>query len=424
MLDRSIAPEFHTIQSITLPAIEKAQFSNGSDLYIAGFGTQDVLRVELVFDAGYGYADHKGFKSLFSKMLLGGTTSKTATQVAEEFSLYGGFIEVSQQVDRLYLTIHGLNRNLKMYLETVVDILTNASFVQEELETQRKIAKQTLQLNLEKPSYLANRIYREKLFGKDHLLGQNDEMEDLDLISQANLKEFYETRIKGCQFSIFASGKVSDTEIKTIESVFGTLNLQDTEALPLEFNTLVPETTVIKKTDSMQSTIRMGKFMLGRKHPDFFRLMVCNTAFGGYFGSRLMKNIREEKGFTYGISSSISPVRETGYLTIGTDVVKENTKETLHEIQKEIKLLQNSLITEGELELVKNYMCGSFAGSVTTAFEVMNRQKSIVLNDLPLDYYDKFIQNVLAVTTLDVQEMANRHLNFDEMTKVIVGEVI
>ncbi|MGR3811574.1 M16 family metallopeptidase [Jiulongibacter sp. NS-SX5] len=424
MLDRTQAPAFKPIKSIQLPELKSYTLPNGVPLYLTDFAEQDVLKLEIYFEAGHLYAEKPGLKALFSKLLLAGTKTKTSNEIVEGFSQYGGFPEITQQVSKFNFTTYGLPKYLKEYINLIVEILTTAEFPEKELITQKQIASQTLSLNLEKPAYLARKKMVNALFGTENPYGSSFEQEDIDDITIQDLKEFFDQRIKSKKFKVFLSGKIGQKEMKIINDTLGQLPAEPVSEKPIIFHKPEINKFLIEKKDNMQSTIRLARFTLGRNDPDFFKMMVCNTTFGGFFGSRLMKNIREDKGYTYGINSSISPIRETAYLAIGTDVIKANTIDTLNEIEKEMKTLRDQLMTEEELELVKNYISGSFAGSVTTAFEVMSRYKNIVLNDLDSSYYNTLIDRISEVNTFDVQRMAQRFLNPTEMLEVIVGERI
>jgi predicted Zn-dependent peptidase len=150
-------------------------------------------------------------------------------------------------------------------------------------------------------------------------------------------------------------------------------------------------------------------------------MIVANEVFGGYFGSRLMRNIREDKGFTYGISSSIAPMRQDGYWVIGTDVKKEFMNDTLTEIQKEIALLQTESVPEDELETVKNYLAGEFAGSLNTPFEIADRVRLMVLEGLDVDFYSNYIQRLRVVTAEDIQIIAQQYWQWKDLQRVIIG---
>jgi predicted Zn-dependent peptidase len=234
---------------------------------------------------------------------------------------------------------------------------------------------------------------------------------------------FYERVIKNRPFQILLAGQASEVEVDYINKTLGQLPvmydaLADVGIPPLP-DAMV--STLLEKEDSVQSSIRLGRRLFTRSHPDFFRMLVTNEVLGGYFGSRLMKNIREEKGFTYGISSNMPSFRRDGYFLIGTDVKRENTQETLDEIHKEIRHLQTELVGADELETVKNYMSGEFVGSLNTPFEIADRYKVILFDGLPADFLTTYIQHIRAVSPDDIRAMASRYLNPDELLEVIVG---
>jgi predicted Zn-dependent peptidase len=175
------------------------------------------------------------------------------------------------------------------------------------------------------------------------------------------------------------------------------------------------------RKNAMQSSIRLGMISMTRHHPDYFKFSVLNTVLGGFFGSRLQKNIREEKGFTYGISSSIVPMQRAGYWVVGTDVNNSNVEETCDEIRKEMRKLQQERVGIEELELVKNYLMGSFTGELTQAFDIAEKIKVIQLENLPKDFYDQFQRQIMECTPEDLLELANKYLDPSNLQEVIVG---
>src|SRR5690606_8798304 len=158
-----------------------------------------------------------------------------------------------------------------------------------------------------------------------------------------------------------------------------------------------------------------------KEHPDFVKLLVVNEILGGYFGSRLMKNIREDKGYTYGISSAMVPLKNKGYFIIGTDVNKENTGNTLQEIYKEIETLQNSLVSEEELNTVRSFMVGSFLSEINTPFALADKFKGVHLYGLDYDFYDAYLHTVNNITSIEIQNLAHQYLQKDTFSEVVVG---
>ncbi|WP_238807334.1 M16 family metallopeptidase [Emticicia aquatica] len=423
ILDRTIAPPSRKVEHVNIPKAEKVLLDNQIPLYSIKAGEQAVMRLELIFDAGSRFDTLSGESLFVSKMLTEGTKNHKAAEISEYFDQFGAFIEINQSFERLALTVHGMTKHLPKLLPMLQEVISESIFPEEELLVQKNIASQTLKVNLEKTAFVASQAFREQIFGANHPYGKSINQSAIENITQAAVIDFYEKQIKNKRFTIFLSGNFGENEIKALNESFGQMLVFDHEK-QLEAFTIsseIGENLLVERPENLQSSIRLGRKLFNRSHPDFFKFIVANTIFGGYFGSRLMKNIREDKGFTYGISSSLIPQKESGYLVMGTDVKKEFTQQTLDEIFKEIKILQTEAVPENELETAKNYMIGSFVGSLNTPFEVADRQKIVILENLPSDFYQNYIQKVSAVSAADVMEIANKYFNPTELCEVVVG---
>lgn len=422
MIDRTTPPRFQAISTIALPDAQKHILKNGLSLIGINTGLQPAVKIELIFNAGSKQEKKKGVASLVSKMLLGGTSNANATQLAERFSQYGGFTEVSYNAEQLFFTVYGLAQHLHRFLPLIVEVLTDATMPESKLATQKQIMAQKLQVNLEKTSFLAGQEYKKQLFGNNHALGKSTSLEDIANITRADALSFYEDEIKNQPFTIFLSGQYSEENIEQVDNHLGGLSLNE-EKIKVEIQEPARATGsfLIEKEGSVQSTIRLGRMLFPRSHHDYLPFLVMNTVFGGYFGSRLMKNIREDKGFTYGISSSITPSKSLGYFLIGTDVKREFTQQTIDEIGKEIQLLQKELVSATELTTVKNYMIGSVAGSINNPFDIADKHKMLLREHLTTEYYADYVKKINSITAMDVQRMAQEYLNLEDMIEVEVG---
>jgi len=423
ILDRTIAPPSRKVEQVNIPTAKKTILDNNIPLYTIRAGEQPVMRLELIFDAGSKF-DVVGGESLFiSKMLTEGTKTHKAAEISEFFDQFGAFTEINQSFERLAITVHGLTKHLTKLLPMLKEMISESIFPEEEFSMQRNIASQTLKVNLEKTAFVASQTFREQIFGSNHPYGKSVNQATIKNITPEAVRDFYAKQISGKLFTIFLSGNFGEEEIKGLNEIFGKISASLPEKLEDRFSESpkVGENLLVNRPENLQSSIRVGRKLFNRTHPDFFKFIVTNTIFGGYFGSRLMKNIREEKGFTYGISSSLIPHKENGYLIIGTDVKKEFTQQTIDEIHKEIARLQTEQISENELETAKNYMIGSFVGSLNTPFEVADRQKVVILENLSSDFYQNYIQHISAISSEDVMEMANKYFNTEELCEVVVG---
>lgn len=428
MLDRTQAPAFQTIQQVTIPAVHSQTLANGLPLHVVQAGEQPIVRIELVFEAGAWYelmpgVATPGVANLAVRMLNEGTSTHTAAELAAFFDQYGAFLEFAAGLDRATVTLYALTKHLPVLLPRLRSMLEDSIFPAGELDTLKTISLQTLKVNLEKTAYVANQHFRERLFGPAHPYGQRQTEARIQAIDAAQVRGFYEATIRQRPCQIFLSGRVSEADIAVVDAEFGQMPLRAPhDHLP---NPAVPtadqSTILVEKADSLQSTIRMGRVLFTRAHPDYFTFLVLNEIFGGYFGSRLMRNIREDKGFTYGISSQVAQQSRAGYLVIGTDVKKTDTQQTLAEIRHEIERLQTDRVPTDELETVKNFMTGEFVGSLNTPFEIADRHKVRILENLPDDFHTTYVEKLRAVTADEVREAAQRYLVWGDLQEVVVG---
>ncbi|GAB2605059.1 M16 family metallopeptidase [Spirosoma areae] len=422
-LDRTQSPDFQAIQEVYLPAVQSHRLDNGTPLHVIAVVQQPVLRLECVFDAGTWYEQVPGSAFFAMKMLAEGTSVRSSAQISEYIDRYGIFMELNSGPDRASLVIYCLTRFLPNALLLLREMLTEPTFPQKELDDLRNITLQNLRVNYEKNAYLAGVLFREKLFGAEHPYGRSQKPESVEQLTRQGVVDFYERTIRNRPFQLILAGQAAENELLLINTELGQLSVR-TDTLPaFSDNALLDSDLPVfaEKPDSIQSSIRVGRRLFTRSHPDFFKMLVTNEVLGGYFGSRLMKNIREEKGFTYGISSNVPSFRRDGYFLIGTDVNKENTRQTLDEIRKEIRLLQTEPVSDNELETVKNYMAGEFVGSLNTPFEIADRYKVILLDGMPADFLATYIQKLRSVTPDDIIETANRYLTTESLHEVVVG---
>ncbi len=422
-LDRTIAPPFQNIQTVRFPALQKVNLDNQLPLHVINLGQQPVVRMEIVFEAGLWYDASTPTASFFTtKMLSEGTKYHNSVQISEHFDSVGAFLELGTGYDRINITVYGLKKHLAHILTLLKEMIFEATFPQKELNDIKNSVLQGLKINLEKNAYLANNLMRAHVFGKKFPYAYSQKEEDITHIESNDLQQFYQNYIQNKPFSAFLSGQVGEEEIALVNQFLGQHNWQEKqESSP----NILPYSTIgvfhTEKPDAIQSSVRAGRLLFTRKHPDFYPFIVCNEILGGYFGSRLMKNIREDKGYTYGVSSNLVPISRVGYWAVAADVKKEHRQATFNEIEKEIRLLQTELVPEEELETVKNYMAGSFAGSLNTPFEVADRVKLMVLENLSLDFYSNHIQNIRQIRPEQILEMAKKYLNFNDLVQVSVG---
>jgi len=419
MIDRRIAPPFVKSATFLLPRPATFQLSNGVRLHSIEGVQQDILKIELLFKAGKWFESKIGQSHFTAQMMERGTATMTSAQLAETFDRYGAHIEITPGLDFIAISLYSLTRNLDRVMPAFLEMLKAPSFPEHELSHMKKVFLETLRVNNEKNSFLASKALRKNLFGSTHPYGSSMEQEHVNSLTAADLRHYFEECIIPSEIVVVSKGDPA-----TIESVVGFMS----SFASTPSNTRVhvspasqPFFEKINKANSVQSSVRLGKKTISRSHKDYFDLLFLNHILGGYFGSRLMKNIREEKGLTYGIQSSVSALMNESFMVIGADVNKENEGLIFEEIRKEIFDLQTREIEEGELESAKGHFAGGLQSETANPFSVAEKVKTIKLFSLPEEYYQQMLDRVYEITPQELLRTAQLYLNDNEFYKIAVG---
>ncbi len=423
LLDRTIAPPAYPIQQITFQDIEVHQPIDGIQLYRLQGGKQPVVRCELIFEAGNRYEHVHGSSFFCLKNLSEGTAKLSANDIAQKLAHLGYFVEYHQGAERAVITMNGLSKYLVEALKIVLEIVAEASFPDVEFDIQCKNHIQSLLVNQEKTTYLASVAFKESIFGKEHYLGKHLDIAACEQIDKEAVVDFYKQYIQQAPFNIFVSGQVSDALLEQLmHTLVGIGARKQAQVSQVSAGTSSSNTSsYVEKDGALQTSIRIGRRIFDRKHGDYVPFLLCNTLLGGFFGSRLMKNIREEKGYTYGIHSSLVPVLHNGYWLVATDVKKDFAQHTVEEIEKEIVRLQNISVDDEELNVVKNFLIGDFAASFNSVFELAERHKMLLYEELDKSFFMNHIDKIRAVDADQIKKVANSYLNMNDMTKILVG---
>lgn len=424
MLDRALPPPFGTIKEINLMEPTVQHLNNGIPVFSIHAGTQEVTKVELVFDAGTTSSVKQLVAAATAKLLTAGTTEKTAAQIAESVDFYGAYLQAQTTPDDCSLILYTLSKHLAKTLPVLAEVYADAVFPEQEIATYISNSKQELLVNQEKVSYLSTKAFAATLFGEQHPYGRSAALEDYDCLTRNDLLAFYQQRIKGCVKHIFVAGKLNDNTVAQLNHVFGDSDRKTIDPVPLAVEPLVARTVHVQKDDAVQNAIKIGRVLFNRKHTDYIGLQVLTTVLGGYFGSRLMANIREDKGYTYGIGAGIVSLKNSGYLSISTEVGADVCKPAIDEIFKEIELLRKDLISIRELELVQNYLLGSILKSVDGPFAIADKWKNYVRYDLGINYHHQLIRQIQTITPERLRDLANMYLQRKELAMVTVGKQV
>jgi zinc protease len=423
MLNRTIAPPIKdAIEfNLSLKPFEKHTLDNGVPVYAVNAGAEEVLQLEWVYYAGNSFEKRNLVAASTNFLLKNGTSTKNAFQVNEHFEYYGSYLNRNCFNETAVITLHCLAKHLEVLLPVVREMLADAIFPEEEISIYKQNMKQRLNVNLKKSDFVAGRLIDTYLYGQDHPYGRFSRFEDFDSLTREEVVEFYNNYYRDGKFLLFAAGKLPSKLFPLLNKHFGDLK-NNPISVPLIQSVQAAEKKyrVTNDPQGVQGAIRMGSNFPNRHHPDFTKAQVLNNVFGGFFGSRLMSNIREEKGYTYGIYSYLENHIQESAWVISTEAGRDVCEATIVEVYKEMEELRNEIVEEDELLLVRNYMIGSILGDLDGPFHIINRWKTIILTDLPEDHFYRQIETIKTVTAEELQQLANKYLQPEKFYELVV----
>jgi zinc protease len=399
------------------------QLDNGVPVYAIDAGAQDVVMVELVFFAGNWYEDKNIVAATTNYLLKNGTTKKNAFAINEHFEFYGAYLNRNCYNETATISLHALSKHLPELLPVVTELITDATLPEDELAIYKQNQKQRLEVNLKKGEFVANRLIDEYLYGYDHPYGKYTLSPDYDALQREDLEKFYKQYYSEGKCLMFVAGKLPADIQEQLNKSFGHLALNKAEipqVAHLRQQAVQKKYEVINDEKGVQGAIRIARPFPNRHHPDFTKVQVLNNIFGGFFGSRLMSNIREDKGYTYGIYSYLQNHVESSAWMVSTEAGRDVSRATIEEVYKEMGILREELVDDEEMHLVKNYMMGSILGDLDGPFQVISRWKNYILNNLTEEYFYNSINTIRAITAEEIRDLANKYLNAEEFYELVV----
>lgn len=407
---------------LKLKPYEKFTLGNGVEVYAVNAGPEDVLQAEWVFFAGNWYEEQNLVAATTNYLLKNGTFKKTAFQINEHFEYYGSYLNRACYNETATISLHCLTKHIPHLLPVVQELITEATFPEEELQLYKQNNKQRLEVSLKKSDFVAGRLIDEYVYGIDHPYGKYSSYEAYDAIQVQQLRDFYKQYYQQGRCIIFVAGKWPADLIEQLNKNFGSLSINN----PVPARDHIAQEAVQKKyriandPNGVQGSIRLARPFPNRHHPDFTKSMVLNSLFGGFFGSRLMSNIREDKGYTYGIHSYIQNHIQQSAWMVSTEAGRDVCEATIAEVYKEMAILRDEAVDEEELLLVKNYMLGSVLGDLDGPFHIIARWKNIILNNLPETFFYDSVHAIKSVTAAELQALASKYLVPEDFYELVV----
>ncbi|GAB3649545.1 pitrilysin family protein [Echinicola sediminis] len=422
VLDRSKAPAFQIPDHIELIKPEKRTLKNGVPLYFISTPEIDAIKLEVITTSTEGrHSDEDALVPFFTlHMLLEGTKDMSSSQLDSFFDHYASEIDIISSFEQQGISLLTTKKHFGRVLPVFRSLLTDATFPSKELEKRKSQKSLTISIQNEQNGSRANQLYRKALFGADHPYGFIAEDRHVTSITTEKLKDFYENNFL-LSPEIFVIGNLSEVEIDSIADAFGGLETNlSPKSVPV-FNTWPDKRLNEFKEKAVQSSIRLGKHLIPKTHPDYHALTVFNTILGGYFGSRLTKNIREDKGHTYGIYSSIGSLEKADYWVVMADVQKGFADDVIKEVYKEIEQLKHSPISVEEMEIVRNYMIGHFLSNFSNVFDLINRFKNIHHAGLGYDFYEAQLNYFRSFTPEEIMAVGQKYFDPQSIIEIVVG---
>jgi len=418
MLNRQVAPTLTPIKHIDFSVPQKHEIKNGIPFYWKNNIANETSKIELHFHAGT-TIETPILASLTAGLLISGTEKKSSVQIQHALDAVGAYYDVSVSQEQAVVTIYALKQYLKNAFDIFQEAFSNAIFPEKEIHEICNERQEKLKVQLQKVNVLAQRKIQQALF-ENTPFSQVISLEDYGRIQRADIIRFHEKHYLNGLSKVFLVGDLSDEEMKEMKESCAQFTGPSHRSEAVEFS---GTSHVIheEKSDALQTAIRIGKIMFTKTHPDFISFSVLNTILGDYFGSRLMSNIREDKGYTYGIGSYMMENTHFGYFMIATEVAKEVKEATIKEIQLEIERLQTSLVPEEELELVKSYLLGQLLKAADGPYAMLDLFTGVELHGMDMSFYNQYIQKIQEITAEEIREMACKHLEWKSLSIITVG---
>jgi zinc protease len=418
--NRKRSPRAKAIKNIQLPDYQLLHLDNGIPVYVVNTGKQDILKVEALFKAGRPYEKKPLAGWATTCVLSEGSTKRAAAEVAEAIDFYGGTLGNPFNLDLSNIVLYGMTKHIHELLPVFSEFIQTPAFAQSEIDLFIDNNKQRLLVELTKNEVVTYRKLTELIFGENHPYGYNSTPETFTNLRRDDLVAHHAACFTSDNCTFFVSGKVNDDVLKTLNREFGTWKAKGKPTLILpSTNPTPPQSIRIEMGNSPQTSICVGRKLFNRKHADYQEMYILNAILGGYFGSRLMSSVREDKGFTYNIYSSVDTNLHDGSLYISTEVGNDYVNDTLEQIYEEMEDLQNDLVGKSELKMVQNYLLGNVLSWVDGAFNAADLIRTMVTEEIPMSQFDNVMDTIRGVTPERLRDLAQQYFNKEDFWEVV-----
>jgi len=416
-------PQVVPVSPGKIPEAVSARLDNGIPVYMIEAGTEDVMRIDFTFDAGQAMENIPLLSSTVNMMLTEGSENYTSSKLNRILDFHGAFYSQYSEKDRAGIVIFFMSRHTGKILELAREMLFMPVFPETEFRALMKKRLHWYFVNRDKVANLAMDEFYESIFGKDHPYGRQVVHNDFNNLDTGLLKDFHSWFYSPDKLAIIISGKIHKDTVSLLNRYFGSFRPQGGRTPDKRAGLRQSDVrkVSIEKKGAVQTAIRIGSPSISKLHPDYPGVKVVDVILGGYFNSRLMRNIREEKGLTYGIHSIITSLILSGFKFISTEVSKKSTQNAIDEIYKEIEILQRVPVEREELEIVRNYMLGEMVRMFDGPFALAESFRSVWDFGLDNSYYYRLAGKIKSIEPDEITALAKTYYRIDDLYQVTAG---
>lgn len=424
-MQRNVQPPIKDFEDIEfqMPRLERTR--RGIPIYIYDNNSLDVCRVDIVFFNGTYEQDAPLIAQAAAEAATEASAKKSSKRVADIIDFYGGWVRKSVSSHYTMFTLYSTKSKFNNLLPIFLEVITSPRFSNRDLNRFKREGSESLKVAEKRVDAISLKIFKHAMFGS-HPYGVTPKVEDYHNLNTEQIREYCKKWYVAENCGIFLAGAVSDDMIKLL--------CENSEQIPastelvrkkIECNRGCHENYIFERVEkALQSSVRIGARTINRDNENYIKLHILNSALGGYFGSRLNKNIREEKGYTYGINSWLIGSPDAAYITILSQTATNFTKPLINEVKNEIDKIKQSPIPLDELQSLKGYLLGDIARMFDTCFSLTDNFIAIITNNLPYDYFNQRAEIIESITPQTLLETAQNYLpNFEDMITVVAGDL-
>lgn len=423
-IDRSIPPPVSDFSAFRLDIPDPITLSNGMKLWVIGNGEEEINKLHIYMTGGAFQESKPMQATTCSLAVFNGNKNHNYNQIAEAFDFFGSWRTAQVYDNCTCFSMSSLNENFEKILPFFTYCLRFPTFPNAEFN----LIKQLLAVNCstirERVKYLANVEMMRLYYGANHPLATDPTPDDIESLTQEDIKSFFKANYKAQNCNVLLAGLITDREINTLDKALSswTSTGAPTPIMRPEAKPSSEMFKIVNKEGAVQSAIIMTIKAIPRRHPDYFKLRILVTALGGYFGSRLMTNIREEKGYTYGISASLSGRDFDGYIVISTECDILFTWKVIDEVKHEMNKLIQTPLCDDELRTVKQYMLSDLAKTLDTPFNIASYIGNMFCYGTYPSYLNEHVQEIINVTSKELNDIAKQYFDITNLRIVIASD--